>query len=186
MVEIKKELNNIKKKDEWREDSPVRLRGLGREYIMVGRDALEADKKRHPRTPLDTHAGEVVTDPIYYNFLHGVELGLKSYLRHVKAVTLQDLKHSRKFGHDLTRLLDKALKHGLCGQCSELTNAHLGTIRFLSPIYMDKQFEYSRIGFASYVPINQVAEAAETLITGLFKLPMKPAQLPDQEKGGAE
>ena len=168
---------NMKKEDEWREESPFGLRRYGDEFIRVGHDALEADRKRHPRTPLDKHLGEVAPDPIYYNFLHGVELGLKSYLLQVEAVTLRDLR-SRKFGHDLTRLLDEALKHGLCNQCSELTDIHIEAIRHSSSTYAIKDFEYIRIGLVSLPPIDQVAEAAETLIAGLNKFPMRLAQLP--------
>ena len=169
----------MKKGEEWRGDSPFGLRRFGGEFITVGRDALEACTRRDPPTLLEKCSSLVVPDPIYYNFLHGVELGLKSYLRHVDAVTLQVLRRP-PFGHDLTRLLDKALDHSLRHECPELTDTHLKAIYGSNEIYASKRFEYIHIGFGSLVGIDQVAEAAETLIAGLKKLPMKPAQDPGQ------
>ena len=166
--------------EEWRGDSPVGLLNDGREFIKVGHDALCCHRKRQKKLlgpsqepPLDLQ-GEIAPFAIYYNFLHGVELGLKAYLRHVDAVTLKNLK-SRRFGHNLASLLDEALKHGLCSQCPELTVTNLAVIRSLSPIYADKQFEYIRIGGVQLEPVAQVAEAAETLIAELKKLRMKAA-----------
>ena len=170
------------KGEEWREASPIGLRRYGEEFIRVARDALEAHRKRNPPlSALENHVGEFAPDPIYYNFLHGVELGLKSYLLHVGAVKLRDLR--RQFGHNLTRLLEKALDHDLRRQCSELTDTHLDPIRNLSPVYESKQLEYIHIGFCSSGPVDirKVADAAETLIAGLKELRMRVANPPDDE-----
>ena len=165
--------------EEWREASPIGLRNEGDEFITVARDALAAYRKRQPELndpgyPQNAREEMLKTArfPIYYNFLHGVELGLKSYLLHVGAATLKDLR--KQFGHKLDRLLDEALRCNLRSQCSELTNTHIDAIYESSQLYEDKQFEYHRIGGVSLVRIDQVAEAAETLIKGLKKLPMKP------------
>ena len=84
------------------------------------------------------------------------------------------------FGHDLSRLLDEAIKHNLRTACPKLTDTHIDVIHHSSPIYASKEFEYICIGFVSIVGIDEVAEAAETLIDDLRKLRMKPAQLPVQ------
>ena len=175
----------MKKGDEWRGESPFGLWRYGDEFITVGRDALDAHRERDPelRDPgYSQYAREEMLkyapDAIYYNFLHGVELGLKSYLLHVETGPLEKLRH--QFGHNIARLLDEALQRGLCSQCPELTDTHIEVIRHSSQLYTSKQFEYIHIGFVSLVGIDQVAEAAETLIAGLKKLPMKPAQDPGQ------
>ena len=166
------------KGEEWREASPYGLRRYGEQFITVARDALEAYRNRNPPpSVLEKCVGETALEAIYYNFLHGVELGLKSYLLHVEAVEFRVLR--RQFGHNLTRLLDEALKHGLCRQCPKLTDDHLKAICLSSPLYKRKQFEYIRIGAVSIPPIPKVAEAAETLIAGLKELNMRVAKAPD-------
>ena len=164
-------------KEEWRGDTPFGLRRYGREFVTVGDDALRAHRKRNPRTLLDQHLGEVAPDAIYYNFLHGVELGLKSYLRHTGAVSLRSLR-SPSFGHDLSRLLDKSIEHRLRALCPKIADTHVDVIRRSTELYGSKQLEYIRVGAAHYPPIDAVAEAADTLITELEKLPMQPATQP--------
>ena len=164
-------------KEEWRGDSPIGLRRYGREFVTIGHDALKAHRTRYPCTPLDQHLGTGAPGAIYYNFLHGVELGLKSYLRHTDAVPLRRLR-SRSFGHDLSRLLDVSIEHGLRTACPELRDIHIETIRFGNEPYKDKEFEFIRIGGAQYPTIDAIAEASETLMNELEKLPMKPATQP--------
>ena len=166
--------------EEWREASPVGLQRNGEEFITVARDALAAYRKRltelsNPQVPQyrKDQLLETAPFPIYYNFLHGVELGLKSYLLHVKAATLEGLR--KRFGHKLDCLLGEALQHNLRSQCRELTDTHIGAIDNSSWLCEDKQFEYHRTGGVSPVPIDCVAEAAETLIAALKRLRMKPS-----------
>ena len=92
----------------------------------------------------------------------------------VEAAELQDLR--RSYGHDLARLLDKSLEHDLRTRCPSLTDTHITAIRGSSDLYKNKQFEYIRIGGIQLMPIDQVAEAAKTLITGLNNFPMRTAQ----------
>ena len=99
---------------------------------------------------------------------------------HVEAAKLRDLRC--QFRHNLTRLLDESLQHDLCGQCPELTDTHIEVIRRSSPVYAGKQYEYIWVGFGSQPPIDLVAEAAETLIAGLSKLQMRPAQPQDRRE----
>ena len=163
--------------EEWRGDSPVGLLRFGAEFITAGQDTLKAYRKRNPPTPLEQHSGEVAPDAIYYNFYHGVELGLKSYLRHIDAVTLQNLRN-RPYGHDLCCLLDESIRHGLRAKCPKLEDAHIEVIRCSNELYMPKEFEYIRIGLARYPSIDAVANAAKTLIAELKELPMQPAKQP--------
>lgn len=165
------------KREEWREDSPIGLRRFGKDFITVGLDALSAHRVRYPLSPLDLASGEIIPEAIYYNFLHGVELGLKSYLRHIDAVSIRDLR-SHLYGHNLCRLLDKSIQHGLRAKCPKLTRFHLDTIRCANELYMPKEFEYIRIGFAQVPIINAVKETAEVLFCGLNRLPMQPAKQP--------
>lgn len=144
---------------------------VGCEFVTAGYDALACHRKREKnrRGPNRSHAppGEHVPFPIYYNFLHGIELGLKAYLRHVKAVPLKDLRNQKKFGHHLNRLLKKALCHHLREACPELTERHIATVCCSSRLYARKEFEYIRIDGAQLPPIDQVVAAADTLIAGL-------------------
>ena len=117
---------------------------------------------------------QTVPFPIYFNFLHGIELGLKAYLLHVNAATINELK-SKQLGHNLSNLLDKALEHDLHSNCPELTDSVIDVIRFSSNTYADKQYEYVRIGSVQLMPIDKVVEAADILIRGLKQLDMKSA-----------
>ncbi len=158
------------KAEEWREARPGGLWRYGLEFITVGHDALDSHRKRETagRGPGSNHVplSPRAPFPIYYNFLHGAELGLKSYLLYVEATTMEKLR-SKKFGHDLDLLLNTALDHDLRSHCPELTDTHISTICSSKELYASKQFEYIRIGGAQLMPINTVAEAADTLIAGL-------------------
>ena len=121
-------------KEEERQDSPKGLWRFGFEFVTIGHDALACHKKRekegrgtnHSHVPPSKHA----PFPIYFNFLHGIELGIKAYLRHVDAVPLKDFRNpKKKFGHHLEHLLTKALCHDLRKKCPELTDSHIATIR---------------------------------------------------------
>ena len=158
-------------KDDEPHDSPRGLWRFGCEFVTIGHDALACHRKRkkdghgpnHSHVPPSKH----VPFPIYYNFLHGIELGLKAYLRHVDAVPLKDLRNPKKFGHHLDRLFTKALCHSLREECPELTDIHVVTIRYSSKLYAEKEFEYIRIGGVQLMAIDQVVEAADILIAGL-------------------
>lgn len=171
----------------WMEGSPFGLRRFGVEFITVARDALKAYRDREPelhdRQVLQFRREqllELAPFPIYFNFLHGVELGLKSYLLQVGPEPLGEIR--KRFSHRLDCLLDEARKYDLHRQCPELKQTHIDVIRHSSQLYASKQFEYIRTGGVSLVPIDQVAEAAETLITGLKRLPMEPARPPGPER----
>ena len=145
--------------DQWRENSPFGLRRYADEFTKVGEAAL--------------NQGQDVSFAAYYNFLHGVELGLKSYLLQVGAEGLQSLR--RGYGHNLARLLDKSIDHDLRTRCPSLTNTHIDAIKGSSELYKNKQFEYISIGGIQLMPIDHVAAAAKALITGLNTFPMRTA-----------
>ena len=153
------------------EERQIGLWRYGCEFVAVGHDALACHRKRE-KDGYDLQRNHVPPRkvppfPIYYNFLHGIELGLKAYLRHVDAVPLKDLRDSKKFGHRLDRLLTKALCHHLREACPNLTDSHIGTICCSSRLYAGKGFEYIQIGPARLKLIDQVVEVADTLIAGL-------------------
>ena len=163
------------KEESWRDDSPIGLLRFGKEFITVGKDALKAHRMRCPPTLLEEHLGEMVSDAIYYNFLHGVELGLKSYLRHIDAVNLQEFR-TPPYGHNLCSLLDKSIHLNLRAVCPKLKDSHIDAIHCSNKRYMQKELEYVHIGLAEYPTINAVAKAAETLIAELKELPMQIAK----------
>lgn len=156
-------------KDEWRGDAPVGLRRFADQFITVGRDALDCYYKREKKLPafgfLSEIASEIAPEAIYYNFLHGIELGLKAYLLKFGAATIGSLR--RNFGHDLKRLLCEACAYGLRQRCPRLSDKHIDVIRTSSSLYKGKEFEYIRIGAVTQPLIGDVAEAAETLLADL-------------------
>ena len=156
--------------EKWRETSPYGLRRYADEFIAVGHDALNCYRKResslrgssYEHVPPD----RIVPFPIYFNFLHGIELGLKAYLLHVDAATINKLK-SKQLGHNLSNLLDKALEHGLSSNFPELTKRHTDIIRCSNETYSNKWFEYIRIGGERLMPIDEVVTVAYKLSKGL-------------------
>ena len=165
--------------EKWRETSPYGLRRYANEFITVGHDALNSHRKRNISSRSSGYdqvqPSQIVPFPIYFNFLHGIELGLKAYLLNIEALTLDELKKSKEFGHNLANLVDKALDYGLRNDCPELTESNISVIRFSSETYTNKRLEYIRIGGEQIRPIDEVADAADTLISSLKQLPMKTA-----------
>ena len=161
------------------------LCSYGLEYRQTAVDALDLYKKRNPTNP-NGHAG-YAPFAIYFNFLHGIELGLKSYLVY-EAGTLEEELRKKPFSHNLKRLLNEALRHRLQCVCTELTDTDLRTIRDLSKHYSDKTFEYIWTGGSlGVLPIDQVAKTADNLIFGVEGLVRKPWEaLPDSEKEKAK
>ena len=143
----------------------------GQEFIETAVDALAAYKKKNPTNPIGPGYAPFA---IYFNFLHGIELCLKSYLVHEAGMRDEDLR-SKEFGHNLDRLLDEALCHRLRDACTELTNTDLETIRFSSKNYSSKNFEYIWMGGSlEMLPIDQVAKTAKVLRSGLKNLVWAP------------
>ena len=133
----------------------------GRAFINTAGDALRIYQKENPTSDLR----EPTLFPIYFNFLHGIELGLKSYLVHETGMLDKEL---RGVGHKLDDLLAKALHHHLRRACTKLTLTNISVIRFFSEHYATKKFEYVWMGGSmKMLPIYMVAETAKTLISNL-------------------
>jgi len=103
--------------------------------------------------------------PIYYNFLHGIELCLKAYLMRFHHYSVSRLKC--EFGHDLSKLLNEAVSQGLRDQCSNITDNHLSTINELSDDYLNKDFEYHSPHLSTYNIIENVESAADAIVGDL-------------------
>lgn len=80
---------------------------FGKDFVRIGRNELSRDwKKTFGLSLPENHR------PTAYNFLHGVELGLKAYLLFNDERLLPiDLK--RNYGHNLRKLLTDAKSNGL-------------------------------------------------------------------------
>ena len=151
------------------ETGAVGLLRYGVEFIAIGHDALDGFRKREAasRGPGRRHVppSQSVPFPVYFNFLHGVELGLKSWLLHAAGVPVESLKSD--FGHHLDALVEAAVDHGLRRGCPSLTNTHIAVVELSSPTYVSKEFEYHRVGGCRLAPIDAVADAADALIADL-------------------
>ena len=140
----------------------------GREFIETAAAALAFYKKKNPTNP---NGPGYASFAIYFNFLHGIELSLKSYLVHEVGMREKELRDPNKFGHNLDRLLDKALCHRLQCACTELEDIDIKAIRFLSEPYSSKKFEYIWMGGRlEMLNIDQVAKTANHLSSGLRDL----------------
>lgn len=74
---------------------------------------------------------------VYYLLGHSAELTLKSYLFD-HGETIDSLRKVGRNGHDLEKLVELALKHGLSTELS------LRAINSLAPIYRSKELEYRK------------------------------------------
>ena len=100
--------------------------------------------------------------PVYYLFLHAVELSLKSYL-HFRGV---DESSIRRIGHDLETAWQQAVDLGicdLCSQCQELQDC----IEIIGPIYRGNQLEYFYPGRKRLPAIEDMDKCSDKIITVL-------------------
>ena len=146
------------------------LCSYGLEFRQTAVDALDLYKKKNPSNPINPGYAPFA---IYFNFLHGIELGLKSYLVHKAGMREEELR--TKFGHNLDRLLEVAFRHDLQTACTELTDTDIQTISSLSEHYSSKKFEYIWMdGSLEMFDIEEVAKATDNLIFGVEDLVRKP------------
>ncbi|MDE0101702.1 MAG: hypothetical protein OXN89_04925 [Bryobacterales bacterium] len=161
--------------NDWREDSPRGLLTDAQSFQLVAEDALCAHTKRAAEdSPFSEDSPYILKcDPpslaIYYNFCHGIELALKAYIRQQNVLRLSKLR-SRKFGHNISHLLDVAIEHGLCDECS-LTETQIEHIHAISDSYSGKGLEYFRLGSIHLPPIVVIRDATRALVEGIR--PMK-------------
>ncbi|MCY4515105.1 MAG: hypothetical protein OXC69_08230 [Candidatus Tectomicrobia bacterium] len=87
----------------------VQFFDLGKAFIRIGHNELARNWKNVFQTQ------QLQSLPaISYNFLHGIELGLKAFLLHIdKRILPIDFKSKGGHGHDIVRLLKDAAGRGL-------------------------------------------------------------------------
>ncbi len=102
----------------------------------------------------------------YFLFGRSIELSLKAYLLE-RDVPINIL--ARKFGHDLSKLLDKALEEGL-KEMVDLTEQDIAVIHCLNDSYSTKRYEYKETGAMYAYPLeNTTVQVTEALAYHLGK-----------------
>ena len=84
-------------------------------------------------------------DITFFLFCHGIELGLKAYLKSEK----YSLNHLKSIGHDLKKLYILCKQKGIEKHLS-FTQKDITVFEQLNLYYKNKDFEYSQTGFRSY------------------------------------
>ena len=154
--------------EDWRQATPLGMRRYATEYDQVAKDALQCYRDRLPE-PQRHHTH--VPFPIYFNFLHAIELALKSYMLHTGSV----LRELRGVGHNLEAALDICIERGIRDSCPEVTDVMLETIRHANQMYQMKDFEYIRVGAVQLAHIDQIAMASSALLACANNVAMQPA-----------
>lgn len=95
---------------------------------------------------------------IYYLLGHSAELTLKSYLFH-RGETPESL---RKVGHDLDKLVKRAMSHGLSNKLSARA------INALAPIYRKKELEYRKSKRQTFPDQQDLIGEIEALQSAVF------------------
>ena len=153
------------KRDLNRRASPTGFRTRGLDFVKAA-DILLADHYAHlsdqrTRTPSST---------VYYNYVHGIELLLKSYLLHT-GTSIEDVeKHVRQ---DVDEALARCMNSGIRDVCPDLDEIAQAAIVGVSEPYWRKRFEYLRVEGLHLPHVGQVAEAAHALVAGLRYLKME-------------
>lgn len=145
----------------------VGLRTFARHYETVAIDALAAHRERLPE---QWRLNAAVPFPIYYSFMHSVELALKAYMVHTGSV-LDDLVG---IGHDIEAALAVCHERGLDADSEHLTDTMIGNIKQASLYYRQKDFEYIRTGAVQLPHIDGIAEACAAILALMDGEPMKP------------
>ena len=156
--------------EEWRQDSPRGLCTAAKEFRDVGQDALAAHMKR-VQSP--------ASFPIYYNFLHAIELLLKAYLRQVDAVPLKELRN-QPYRHNISKLLEVSIEKGICSHC-KLNSDQIDAIHEASCEYSTKRLEYFYLGLTTTtkISIKRIADATDTLVDGIDDIDLRIAKDPN-------
>ena len=106
---------------------------LAREYVDAAGIVIE--RLNENETPRAIAQGLVTSRPAYYLIGHGIELGLKAFLRS-KGVTRNELKGP--LNHNLEKCLKEAEKRGL----PEITETLGDLLPVLNDSYKAKELEY--------------------------------------------
>jgi hypothetical protein len=103
--------------------------------------------------------------PSYYLISHSIELALKAFLRG-NGLSLDELKNYKKLGHDLQKLLEKAvsLELELYLTLSQKDEFAISTI---NEYYKNKELEYIVTGKKSYPKIEFLISFNGKLLNGI-------------------
>ena len=161
-----------KKDDSWRQNSPRGFLSEAKSFRDVARDALKGQEK----IPLLESFPSL---PVYYLFLHSIELSLKAYILQVEKLTIRQLRS--RYGHDISKLLSRAILHGLASHCV-LDEEQMKSVRHMADYYKNKQLEYFELMLFSNVPsIAPIARAADDLINGIGRIDLRIAEDQNRE-----
>ncbi len=89
--------------------------------------------------------------PGYFLLGRSIELSLKAYLMRCE-VSINILRR-REFGHDLSKLLDKALEKDIRNTVN-LSEADIALIHVLNDVYSTKRYEYKETGATYSFPLE--------------------------------
>ena len=116
--------------------------------------------------------GTSFTPVPYYLYCHSLELVLKAFLL-TNNVSIEQLKDSRKLGHNLTKVLNKAKGLGL-EDIVKITGVQEGEIRKANDYYNNphKGFEYFEVipavmGYKNLPDLDVLADLTSTLVAQL-------------------
>lgn len=112
---------------------------------------IEAAMLVEHNDPTPTHISPI---PAYFLALHGIELTLKSYLRH-KGVTAKELR-GQKYGHDLHACHKKAKELGLLSIFKEQAN-DADAMRMLVGLNQHQGLRYIKTG-TKHFPLWSLVE----------------------------
>ena len=100
--------------------------------------------------------------PSYYLVSHSIELALKAFLRG-NGVSLDELKNQKKLGHDLEKILDRAVQLGL-GTFLSITEKDKFAIIAINDYYKGKELEYIVTGYKQFPKIELLTSFSGRLL----------------------
>jgi len=106
----------------------------------------------------------------YYLFCRSIELVLKAFLL-AKGLPKQKLKEKRRLGHDLDKILEKAISMGL-NQVVSIFTQHREELRKANNYYASKGFEYFEViravtGYRNLPDLSVLSDLASLLVSKL-------------------
>lgn len=110
---------------------------------------------------------------------HTIEALLKSYLLS-KGLTESELK-TKKYGHDLIKLFDKAAKSGI-NKVVAYTEEEIQLVALMNKYFINKEFQYPKLGSKQFPHFEYIEAMAGKLVLGLhfMRFPRKPLRLLDE------
>ncbi|MEX2489659.1 MAG: hypothetical protein WD356_09070 [Pseudomonadales bacterium] len=102
--------------------------------------------------------------PVLYLVGHAIELSLKSYLV-FHGIPLKDLP-TKKYGHDLLKILKKAKELGL-GSLVNFDPGEMQALEVLNDLYSSKQLNYIVTGSKNYPSFGPIQSACSKLLDNI-------------------